>query len=153
VTPKEKAKDKRLRKTYGWTLEMYNALLAEQGGVCAGCGKSATLKRMNLDHYHFHIRALNSSNGIMSDAVNAKWVARANVDGCTWHWGNTKKAVTEAARKEALPLSVRGILCAGRYGTGCNTKMGRADDPVWHAKISVYLKNPPAKKILQRFRP
>ena len=150
MTKKEKAKDKRLRKTYDWTLEMYDALLAEQGGACAGCGKPATLKRMNLDHHHFHIHARRCA---VPDAVNAKWVARADIDGCTWHWGNTKKAVTEAARKEALPLSVRGILCAGRYGTGCNTKIGRADDPVWHDKISVYLKNPPAKKILQRFRP
>jgi hypothetical protein len=64
----------------------------------------------------------------------------------------TKKAATEAAREEALPLSVRGLLCAGRYA-GCNRKLGRIDDPIWLDRLSAYLKNPPAKKILQRFRP
>jgi Recombination endonuclease VII len=42
---------------------------------------------------------------------------------------------------------VRGILCGGRWA-GCNRKLGRIDNIDWLEKVLLYLKSPPAKKIL-----
>ena len=39
----DKNRDTRLRREFGITLEQYNAMLAEQGGVCAICGEPPTV--------------------------------------------------------------------------------------------------------------
>jgi hypothetical protein len=45
--------DKSLRHLYGMTLEAYEILLAEQGGVCASCsGPPTTHGRLVVDHDH-----------------------------------------------------------------------------------------------------
>lgn len=41
----------------------------------------------------------------------------------------------------------RGILCGGRW-SGCNRKIGRIDDIDWLERVLVYLKDPPAKRVL-----
>jgi hypothetical protein len=47
------AKDRaHLKYKYGLTPEDYDAKLAEQGGVCAICGKSPTKRRLHIDHCH-----------------------------------------------------------------------------------------------------
>lgn len=47
---KRKAKDARLRKRYGVTLEQFEAILDAQGGVCAVCKQDG--KVFCLDHNH-----------------------------------------------------------------------------------------------------
>ena len=43
-----------IRRTYGITLEQYNQMLEDQGGVCAICGKHDEVegRRMAIDHNH-----------------------------------------------------------------------------------------------------
>ena len=52
MTPSEKARDARLRRIYKKTLAESKAELAEQGGGCAICGRSAKQFIMNQDHAH-----------------------------------------------------------------------------------------------------
>lgn len=43
---------KHLKKAYGLTQEGYDAMLEEQGGVCAICGASPNGKNLAVDHDH-----------------------------------------------------------------------------------------------------
>lgn len=55
--------------SYGLTLEAYNAMLKEQGGVCAICGKdtpTATKKRLHIDHCH----EINEVRGLLCHHCN-----------------------------------------------------------------------------------
>src|SRR5882672_6633830 len=45
-------KDYVLRATYGITLEQYNQILADQGGVCAICGGPPKKRDLEVDHDH-----------------------------------------------------------------------------------------------------
>lgn len=64
-----------LKRTYDLSLEEYNKLLADQGGVCAICGLPPTTRRLAVDHNHKtgEIRGLlcyncNVSLGLMKDS-------------------------------------------------------------------------------------
>lgn len=46
------ARDHELRQTYGITCESYYRLLAQQGGVCAVCGRRPGKWRLAVDHDH-----------------------------------------------------------------------------------------------------
>lgn len=54
---KQRASDKRSRDRSGLDETTRQEVLAEQGGVCAGCGRSPGPKRMNLAADHDHDRA------------------------------------------------------------------------------------------------
>ena len=41
-----------LKKKYGMTLEQYDALLAQQKGVCAVCGDPPGARALHVDHCH-----------------------------------------------------------------------------------------------------
>jgi Recombination endonuclease VII len=41
-----------LRRWFDLTLEQYDQILAEQGGVCAGCGRPPRKTRLAVDHNH-----------------------------------------------------------------------------------------------------
>lgn len=45
-------KNNALQKIYGITLDEYNALLKDQGGGCAICGRKPTGKALHVDHNH-----------------------------------------------------------------------------------------------------
>ena len=141
MTPQEIAKDKRLRKNYGWTLEMYNALFALQGGVCAICGKPPKTMPLNVDHVHFHVEAT-------YDPTTRFWMGVVKECPVVRSWAETKKRAIQLTRDKFLPYSVRGLLCAGRH-RGCNRLLGRIDNREWLEKALVYLKDPPARKIHQ----
>lgn len=147
MTAKELAKHRRLLKTYGWTLEMYNALGEFQEWKCYGCGR--TSDRLNVDHEHFKVESFR----IITDYPYPEvfWRACTSVRGYgdLWADAKTKAGAIAAVRKKALPLSVRGLLCPGRHGTGCNTKLGRIDDIKWLRRMADYLENPPAKQVLK----
>jgi Recombination endonuclease VII len=141
-------KDKRLRKCYGWTLAMRNALFVAQDGKCAGCGRPENPDYpLNLDHEHF------LTDSFRSPDAAQKWTAVARFkDGRSFtELGSTKAAAIAAVKNKALPESVRGLLCPGRY-RGCNRLLGRIDDiPLLEAFLR-YLKNPPAKQILHSMK-
>lgn len=142
MTPQQKAKDRRLRKQYRWTLEMYNILGEYQKWRCAACGREAKTMPLNVDHFHFKVLSYRSPLGFPS----GKWTAVTNVNGHhIMTFANTKVAAEQLVRDAALPLSVRGLLCAGRYA-GCNRKLGRIDSLPWLASVLDYLSDPPARK-------
>jgi Recombination endonuclease VII len=146
MTPKEKAKDKRLQSTYGITLEEYNKILEIQGGCCAACGRPATAfnTSLNVDHEHFKVITIKEKTG--------HWRGEVTVLGKSfWTWGNTKQEAIDNAKKGFTKYSVRGLLCPGRHGpagTCCNRNIGRIDKPVWLRKVLAYLEDPPARKVL-----
>jgi hypothetical protein len=54
MTPKEKARDAYLRRTYGITLDEYKRILAVQEGECFACGyiPGPGKRALNVDHDH-----------------------------------------------------------------------------------------------------
>lgn len=52
LTPSEKAKDARLRKTYKITLDEQNAQRKKQGNACAICGRDFAKFTPFQDHWH-----------------------------------------------------------------------------------------------------
>ena len=68
----EKIRDTKLKQAYGVGLDYFNAKLAEQNGVCAGCGRDFRNKwrgrevNMALDHDHF----TNEPRGILCVKCN-----------------------------------------------------------------------------------
>jgi Recombination endonuclease VII len=146
---KDRAKDKRLRKTYGITLDDYNHILAAQNGRCGICGRLATefATSLNVDHVHFKLYARKLENKQWHAwAVTGDLVILENA------LARTKKDALHLARSRAMPKSVRGLLCPGRHGKAmhgcCNRLLGRVDNSEWLSKAIVYLNEPPAKKVL-----
>ena len=141
---KERTRDKRYRKTYRITLDTYNKIGDAQGWRCGGCGKHADEFKvsMNVDHEHFTITLKRNPLG--------GWFASTHIrfrDADLSCWGKTQRAAREALKDIALPLSIRGLLCPGRY-KGCNRRMGRLDDPIILRNLAAYLENPPARQVI-----
>ena len=140
MTPQEKSKDKRLWKCYRWSLAMYNVLSERQHHRCAICGREALTMPLNVDHEHFKIEC---HRLLIVDKV---WEATTTFkDGRLFQArGATKTAAVQALKDVALPASVRGLLCAGRYA-GCNRKLGSIDNIIWLKNSTTYLEHPPAQ--------
>jgi hypothetical protein len=157
--PQEQAKAKRILKTYGWTWDMYWALGVKQGWRCAICGRTATssalngqLDGLNIDHTHFKVlaRRLDPVVDRALFGLNFRWLASTTVNEHEIQkYAKTKQVAIDAVKADALPLSVRGLLCPGRHGKAgqgcCNRLLGRVDNPDWLEKARNYLLNPPAK--------
>lgn len=143
---KDRAKDKRLRKAYGWTLAQYNALGAKQDWKCAICGVGIKNAPLQVDHIHFRIKTELLDPCFTHSG--RKWYARTtSIPGVYIDaYAKTKAEAIRICREKALPLSVRGLLCPGRH-TGCNRLLGRIDKPDWLRKVLAYLENPPAKSL------
>ena len=82
--------------------------------------------------------------------MGLKWRAETTVQGRHLvKYAKTKVAAETALREDALPLSVRGLLCPGRHGKAghgcCNRLLGRVDNPEWLLKAHNYVIDPPAK--------
>jgi hypothetical protein len=158
MTKQEQARDKRLRKTYGWTLEMYNRLFEIQDGKCGACGRPPKPGGMplNLDHRHVHITVRRILPGGFVETIgdpseleiptDARWFATIQEFPDIIVFGHKKKETWQKARELALPRSVRGLLCAGRYA-GCNRLLGRIDKSELLQQFLDYLADPPAKKV------
>ena len=143
---KLRAKGQRLWKCYRWTIAMRTALFVAQNGCCATCGRPENPEHpLNMDHEHFLVDAVKRLH--LSD----KWIARATFkDGRYFEEvGPTRAVAVDRARNAALPHSVRGLLCPGRQ-RGCNRLLGRVDSIQLLENFLKYLKDPPAKKILEK---
>ncbi len=73
---KRAKRERELKQQYGITIEQYNELLAEQGGVCAVCRGTNSDRRLAVDHDHRtgQIRGLlcyhcNMAAGYLRDSV------------------------------------------------------------------------------------
>lgn len=141
---KERARDRRYRKAYRITLDTYNKIGDAQSWRCGGCGKHADDFKinMNVDHEHFSITLKRNPLGGWFASTHIRF---RNAD--LSYWGKTQKAAREALKNIALPLSIRGLLCPGRY-KGCNRRMGRLDDPIILRNLATYLENPPARQVI-----
>lgn len=162
---KERERDKRLRKTYGITLEQWREMYRTQNERCAICHRHfGTFNAPpNVDHIHYKINAYrvnDAQNGkymgwILGDG-NKGWIAIANLDHrlLFWQFGKTKQQAIARAKEHAKPYSVRGLLCPGRHGKAgsgcCNRLLGRVDSLNWLEAAICYLKNPPARQILDK---
>ena len=144
---RQKDRAKRLWRNYRWTLDMYNALGEAQGWRCGACGREAIPGGMplNLDHEHFVVNTELTG----SPAKHQKWRAKIVLkDGRDFvAYAPTKALAVAQVKDKALPHSVRGLLCPGRY-RGCNRLLGRIDDIHLLESFLAYLKNPPAKQIV-----
>lgn len=67
-----------MKATYGITVDEYDEMLADQGGVCAICGEAPTTKRLAVDHDHEtgELRGLlcvpcNAALGVLEDNLDA----------------------------------------------------------------------------------
>lgn len=140
---KDRARDKRYQQKYRIDLNIYNQIGEKQGWRCGACGRPASdfTVSLNVDHFHFRIT-------LKRDDPPTGWIASTAVRGRTLAvWGKTQAKAKAALLDVALPLSIRGLLCPGRY-SGCNRLMGRIDKIDWLEKVLVYLKNPPAHAII-----
>lgn len=136
--------DSYLLRKYGITLAERQAIVDEQGGKCAACGRvfDGTV-RMEVDHEHFKVTT--------QKIGKTAWRATASFEGriLAEVWSKTKVSGIKAVRKGAMRQSVRGVLCGGQYA-GCNRKMGRIDKILWLQAVAAYLEHPPARTVLQK---
>lgn len=69
------------RTRYGITIAQYDAKLADQGGVCAICGKPPKRARLHVDHNHKtgHVRGIlcAACNGALHYLENTHWLRAA----------------------------------------------------------------------------
>jgi hypothetical protein len=77
----EQKRDQRYQKKFGITLVQYNQMLADQGGVCAICGKAPKQYHLAVDHSHItgKVRMLLClpCNKVLGYLENATWLAKA----------------------------------------------------------------------------
>lgn len=91
---RNKARDSRLRKTYGISLADYDRMLKAQGGGCAICGRKPKKRALDVDHSHCSGRV----RGLLCHRCNR---------GLTWYGDNPvlfRKAAAYLGRKAARGL-------------------------------------------------
>ena len=148
LTPKEKARDKRYRKNYDWSLERVNKLAEVQNHRCGICGREAKNMPLNVDHFHFKVSAMCVGKNNWFEGHQGGWIATSDLKHPVlgYVWAKTKQEALDIAYKKALPHSVRGLLCPGRH-RGCNRLLGRVDSLTWLKAAIKYLENPPALRV------
>jgi hypothetical protein len=138
--------DAYLLRKYGITVAERQAIVDEQHGRCAACGRwfDGTV-RMEVDHDHTIAR----QKLFIERLPDWNYAAFLNkTDASCIAIGSTRKEARANGKRALLRRSVRGVLCGGRYA-GCNRKLGRIDKVLWLEAVTAYLKNPPAQKVLQ----
>jgi len=136
-----------LLRQYGITLAERDAIVAEQSGKCAACGRifDGTV-RMEVDHDHNIAR----QKLFIERLPDWNYAAFLNkTDASCIAIGTTRKEARRNGQRELRRRSVRGVLCGGRYA-GCNRKIGRIDKIPWLQAVTQYLQDPPARKVLSR---
>lgn len=129
----DKATDARLRKTYGISLEQYNARLERQGGVCQICGRPPVSRRLHVDHDHSYTKI-----PIETIKVASGWAAESFYREI--YIGDFDQKKTLAVRKVRQKLKVascRGLLCVH-----CNRGLQfYSDNPTFLQNASEYIRS------------
>ena len=111
---KRAAKDKRLRKKFGISIEEYDARAAKQNNKCAICGGPLdAYGPPNVDHYHFYIEEFRSIESEML-ALKLNWYAQAYDelgDVICVKRAKTRAAARQDVKAAMMPWSIRGLLC------------------------------------------
>jgi hypothetical protein len=137
MTPEELKADKRLRRTYGITLEEYNQKLAEQNGGCAICHRPPSHIRLAVDHDHKFDRIKITVRKTDSHS-QGKFLAECRdfsnkLRAC---YGDTKKEARISLRLILRRMSLRGLLCVN-----CNRGLQKFyDKPERFEAAARYLK-------------
>jgi hypothetical protein len=123
MTPKDKAADLRLRRTYGITLADYKQMLKDQNGVCAICGKPPKEggRNLHVDHMHTDTKIVATKEG------KKLWYAYNPATQITLNvgvfYGRTKTEAVKQTKNGTKRLTVRGLLC-----WLCNTGLKKWND-------------------------
>ena len=142
IEEKERDRDKRYQQKYRVTRAVYDQIGEKQGWRCGSCGRPASdfTVPLQIDHEHFKVT--------LARSPETGWLAFTTLrERKLCFWGKTQKQAKALLMDAALPLSVRGLLCPGRY-TGCNRLMGRVDKPALLRQFLNYLENPPAYAVI-----
>ena len=109
----ERAKDKRLRKKFGITLDEFKRREIEQDFKCAICdGPLRAYGPPHVDHFHFKISLVAHYDDFLREEHG--WDATAFDElgqRKFWAYGVTQKSALASLKLLAMPWSVRGLLC------------------------------------------
>lgn len=131
------AKDKRLRKLYGISLETYSYMLLMQDGVCAICKHPPSTKSLAVDHDHKWKYLKIHVDEIYLGRFTAKVTdpERGLYSALNGH-GYSKKEARARLKGLLKRASVRGLLCFG-----CNSGLRKyRDKPDYLASAAEYLR-------------
>jgi len=100
-------KDSYYKKHYGISHQRAENMRDSVGNKCECCERTMSTS-LNVDHFHFKVYAERTN-----DMFRPKWRAevKPRFKGTTVWYADTRKKAIALAKKEALPLSIRGILC------------------------------------------
>ena len=132
-----RAKDKRLQKLYGITLETYNHMLLMQDGVCAICKHPPCTKSLAVDHDHKWKYLKIHVDEIYLGRFTAKVIdpERGIYSALNGH-GYSKKEARDRLKGLLKRASVRGLLCFS-----CNGGLRKyRDNPEYLANAAKYLR-------------
>ena len=132
-----RAKDKRLQKLYGITIETYSHMLLMQDGVCAICKHPPGTKSLSVDHDH----KWKYYKIVVNQIADERFIAK--LGGCSaptyvslrGH-GSSKKEARDRLKGLLKRASVRGLLCFS-----CNGGLRKyRDNPEYLANAAEYLR-------------
>lgn len=140
---KLKAKDKRLQRLYGITLEDYNQMLQDQVGVCAICGRYPIKVPLSVDHDHkwkyLKVRVemtLGIEHGATLDTSDPAVMLAPVQYRARVGFGRTTKEARQDLKEKLKRASIRGLLCFR-----CNGGLRKYDDrPERMEKAAAYLR-------------
>ena len=135
------AKDKRLQKLYGITLEDYEDRLTRQGGCCAICGSKPGTKSLSVDHDHkwkyLKLLVTKSDGGSVYVVSVCDPTVGPESPYFGIGWASNKKALARKRLNQILlRTSVRGLLCFS-----CNGGLRKyRDNPDYLISAASYLR-------------
>lgn len=130
MTKKEKLLNQYYSRKYAITLDEYNQMFEEQGGVCKICKRPPKTRRLSVDHDH---RLANKSK-VLTKKENNRWYAYSPDINYT-AIDEKKNKTIKAVKREILRRSVRGLLC-----WRCNTALQKlGDTPSFFENAAEYL--------------
>lgn len=125
------SKNSYYKRKYGITSTNADERRQECGNQCEICGRCTHIS-LSIDHFHFRITATRTK-----ELFKPKWQAQVTppFKGTSVHFAETKEKAIKAAKAEALPLSIRGVLCHS-----CNRGLPFFyDNPALFLKAASYL--------------
>jgi len=144
VTKKEKARDSRLMRTYGISLDQFNERAKSQGNKCYICkvkkNAKGEVKSLHVDHWHaiakVKVKAEKSGNGWRAYNVEfSRYGYSLPEKTIKTKWCPTRNKAVKIVKNKLKEMANRGIIC-----WPCNSGIHRWDDLVKLERALKYLK-------------